>query len=181
MDFEDIRGRYAQIINFPNYFITEFGEVYSDRLRGYEKEHHLHKLTPKNPGNKSKYLNIVLCNEEGQVTESIHRLVAKYFVNGYFDGAVVNHIDGNNRNNVASNLEWTTIEDNVHKSYITSGKGPKRNYLTWELYSPTNELIGVFASHYEMADFINANKLNTSATQLIKKRRSRGYTVTARR
>ena len=177
MNFEDIRGRYAQINGFPNYFVTEYGEVFSNRLRGNEKQSHLHKLKPKNPGKCNKYLNVILCNDESHVTKSVHRLVAEYFVDGYFDGAVVNHIDGNNRNNSASNLEWTTTLDNVHKSYKTSGLGAKRNFKIWELYDPSNELIGVFTSHFDMEHFVSKNGLDTSGTQLTKDRNSRGYTV----
>ena len=105
LDFSIINGRYKQINDFPDYYITEHGDVYSKRLRGAEKDPKLRKLKPKNPGNNSKYLNIVLCNDDGQVTKSIHRLVAEYFVSGWFEGAVVNHIDGNNRNNEKDNLQ----------------------------------------------------------------------------
>ena len=42
----------------------------------------------------------------------IHQLVANVFVPGKFDGAVVNHKDGNKRNNVYTNLEWTTRSEN---------------------------------------------------------------------
>lgn len=177
MTFQNIKGRYKQIKDFPNYYITEFGEVYSDRLRGQEKSPHLHKLKPKDPGEKSKYLNIILCNEDGQFTKSIHRLVAEYFVSGYFEGAVVNHIDGNNRNNVASNLEWTTVKDNIHKSYKTSGVSAKRNYKKWSLIDPNGELVGVFTSHSDMENFVTKNHLNASPTQLTKKRSSRGYRI----
>ena len=44
MDFKDIKGKYKQIEGFQDYFITEYGEIYSIRLRGNEKEPHLHKL-----------------------------------------------------------------------------------------------------------------------------------------
>lgn len=37
MTFQEINGRYKQIKNFEDYFVTEFGEVYSMRLRGNEK------------------------------------------------------------------------------------------------------------------------------------------------
>ena len=180
MDFCDINGRYKKINGFDNYYITEFGEVYSTRLRGNEKEPHLHILKPKNPGNDSKYLNIILCTDDGQYTKSIHRLVAEHFVDGYFDGAVVNHIDGNNRNNTAANLEWTTIQDNVRKSYTTSGISAKRNYKIWELYDPDGMLVEVFKSHNSMESYVKENKLNTSATQLTKKGNSRGYMVIKR-
>ena len=35
----------------------------------------------------------------------VHRLVAEAFVPGYFNGAIVNHIDENPANNCADNLE----------------------------------------------------------------------------
>lgn len=180
MQFQDISGRYKPISGFPEYYITEFGEVYSTRLRGNEKEPHLHRLHPKNPGNPGKYLNIILCNDDGQYTKSIHRLVAEHFVDGYFDGAVVNHIDGDNRNNAATNLEWTTTQDNVHKSYETSGVPAKRNYKIWELYDPQSNLLGVFTSHLDMEGFVKSHNLNASPTQLTKKKNSRGYMVTQR-
>lgn len=166
-----------QIKNFPDYYITEYGEIYSTRLRGKEKSPHLHKLKPKDPGKSNKYLNIILCNQEGQFTKSIHRLVAEYFVDGWFPGAVVNHKDGNNRNNTADNLEWVTIKENVHKSYDTSGKPAKRNFLFWHLYNPNGEYIETFTDHRSVYDFILSNDLDTSPSQLIKTRSSRGYTV----
>ena len=177
MELQDIKGKYKQINCFPNYYITEFGEIYSDRLRGNEIEPHLHRIKPKNPGRKNKYLNVVLCNEDGQITKSVHRLVAEYFVEGYFEGAVVNHIDGNNRNNIASNLEWTTARDNVIKSYKTSGVSAKRNYKIWELHSPDGSSLGVFAGNTDLRRFIIDNNLNIAPAQLIKDRNSRGYTV----
>ena len=122
--------------------------------------------------------NIILCRDDGQYTKSIHRLVAEHFVNGYFDGAVVNHIDGNNRNNDCSNLEWTTIQDNVQKSYKTSGVSAKRNYKVWHLYDSKDNLLGVFTSHLHMEKFVKDNNISASATQLTKKGNSRGYYIT---
>jgi hypothetical protein len=177
MTFQDITGKYKQIKGFPNYYITEFGEIFSDRLRGHEKEPHLHKMTPKNPGKNNKYLNIILCNKDGQFTKSVHRLVAEHFVDGFFEGAVVNHIDGNNRNNAATNLEWTTARDNIHKSYKTSGVSAKRNYKTWMLFDCQDTLLGSFTSHNDMEEFVKKNHIDASPTQMTKKRNSRGYYV----
>lgn len=53
-----------------------------------------------------------------------HRYVAKAFhEDTYFDGAVVNHIDGNKQNNMADNLEWVTQSENVAHS-IRNGLAP---------------------------------------------------------
>lgn len=166
-----------QIDGFDDYFVSNLGNIYSQRLRGNEKVHRLRKLKPKNPGRKEKYLNIVLCRDNEQVTASIHRLVATYFCDGYFDGAVVNHMDGDNRNNNASNLEWVTVKDNVHKSYITSGVDQTRNYAVLQLIDPDGNIIGEFVGHNQLEDYVKTNRIDASPTSLTKYSRSRGYTV----
>ena len=47
----------------------------------------------------------------------IHFLVAYHFCQGYKDGLVVNHIDGNKTNNAAENLEWVTRSENDTHAY----------------------------------------------------------------
>jgi len=46
----------------------------------------------------------------------VHILVAKAFVDGWFEGAEVNHKDFNRANPFAGNLEWTTHKKNVEYS-----------------------------------------------------------------
>lgn len=46
----------------------------------------------------------------------VHRLVANAFVEGYFEGALVNHIDENKQNNIWTNLEWCTHQYNIQYS-----------------------------------------------------------------
>jgi 2-hydroxy-3-keto-5-methylthiopentenyl-1-phosphate phosphatase len=43
---------------------------------------------------------------------TVHSLVAEAFVDGYFEGAIVNHKDENKTNNRADNLEWVTYRQN---------------------------------------------------------------------
>lgn len=47
----------------------------------------------------------------------VHRLVAKAFCDGYFEGAVVNHKDFNKHNNASVNLEWVTASENQKHAY----------------------------------------------------------------
>ena len=50
----------------------------------------------------------------GHIYRSVHRLVAKSFVDGESDERIeVNHIDGNKLNNCADNLEWVSKKDNI--------------------------------------------------------------------
>ena len=172
-----IEERYKQIPGFPDYFVTESGKIYSQRLRGHEKVPKLRELHPKDSGNPLKYLNIILCRDGEQVTKSIHRLVAEAFVDGYFDGAVVNHIDGDNRNNHYTNLEWVTQLENIHQSYETSGMDQTRNYKWWDLYGPSGNFIHRFRGSYELMDYVRDNLPGVSASSLTKYFKSNGYTV----
>ena len=63
---------------------------------------------------KNKYLQVVLSKNGKLKTFSVHRLVAHMFVDGYFDGADVNHIDENKYNNKFNNLEWCTRKYNIN-------------------------------------------------------------------
>lgn len=66
-----------------------------------------------NPGkNGYGYQFVILCKDGKHKMTKVHRLVGKAFVPGFFEGAVINHIDHNPSNNVYTNLEWTTQKDN---------------------------------------------------------------------
>lgn len=59
----------------------------------------------------SGYLNVVIAGK----MHYVHRLVAAAFVQGYQDGLIVNHKDGDRKHNHAENLEWVTHrENNIH-------------------------------------------------------------------
>lgn len=49
----------------------------------------------------------------------VHRLIATTFIDNPLEKATVNHIDGNKDNNSLSNLEWTTISENLLHAYAT--------------------------------------------------------------
>lgn len=73
---------------------------------------------------KNGYLAIVLHKDGGEKSCYVHRLVAEAFCekNG---GNVVNHLDCNRQNNVASNLEWCTcLENNRYTLKLNGGLKP---------------------------------------------------------
>lgn len=70
----------------------------------------------------------------------IHRLVALHFVDGYFDGAVVNHKDENKQNNIWTNLEWCTKEYN--NSYGTINERRSKKHTGKKMSKESREKIG---------------------------------------
>lgn len=165
------------IDEFEGYYITNMGRVLCNRVSNRCKDGSMHEIKQKCGHNKQKYLNVICCNNNEQRTFMVHRLVAQYFVPGYFEGAVVNHIDGDNRNNKASNLEWITQRENIHKSYKTSHMGPRRHYIQWKFYSPSNLLLGIFDGVNEIGKFAEEHNLNLSVQSLKKYHCSKGYTI----
>lgn len=90
---------------------------------------------------RRKYMNLELnscgyyrirCNKKGQKFKKffVHRLVALLFVDGYKDGYVVDHIDGNKTNNIYTNLEWVSNSVNTKRSFDLGLKKPKKIKLT---------------------------------------------------
>lgn len=59
------------------------------------------------------YPMVVLCSNRVRKTTRIHRLVAQAFIPNPYDKPQVNHIDGDKTNNLVSNLEWVTSDENV--------------------------------------------------------------------
>lgn len=47
----------------------------------------------------------------------LHRLIALVFCDGFEEGKIINHKDGNKQNNFADNLEWVTQQENIKHSH----------------------------------------------------------------
>lgn len=104
------------------YMISNKGTVKSiDRII-YRKNRRLNKniiisLTEKNlkPQGKGKdYLYVRLYNDNCSYKDMyVHRLVALHFVSGWSQDKMVNHKDGDRKNNHCTNLEWVTSSENV--------------------------------------------------------------------
>ena len=90
-----------------NYLVSNLGRVKS-----------LNYIYPGNVGflkpiNHHGGYQVVHLSKKGKVyNRMIHTLVAKAFIPRQKGKPLVNHIDGNKHNNVASNLEWVTYKEN---------------------------------------------------------------------
>lgn len=72
----------------------------------------------------SGYELVHLCINGGRKACTVHRLVAAAFCEGFFEGADVNHKDGQKLNNEASNLEWCSRS---HNNYHAVAKRLKKD------------------------------------------------------
>lgn len=63
------------------------------------------------------YLQIMIARKK----YNLHRLVARLFCSGYASDLVVNHKNGNKRDNNADNLEWVTHGQNMRHAFRVLG------------------------------------------------------------
>jgi hypothetical protein len=113
-----------EINDFPGYFITEDGKVYSakkTKLISYKEGfvsyldyNNLRELKQKI--NKKGYYTIHLQKDGKSYTKTIHRLVAETYTPNPNNLPQVNHIDENKLNNCATNLEWMNNQQNTSYS-----------------------------------------------------------------
>jgi hypothetical protein len=94
---------------YPRYVIQKDGQVYS--------------LSKKRLINQfgTDYLRVtIIVAENGKrksTSRAVHRLVAQAYIENPNNFSQVDHLDGNKKNNVSSNLEWVTREENAKRSH----------------------------------------------------------------
>lgn len=70
-------------------------------------------------GRKKRYLATTYMEDGKQKHVYIHRVVAEIYIPNPDNLPQVNHIDGNPRNNMVDNLEWSSARDNILHAYRT--------------------------------------------------------------
>lgn len=144
-DIEGLEGRY-QISNLGR--VRSVGGVRDCSWRGvkYKRNHtgKLLKLKPCRTGYLGLNLGVNGCY-------LVHRLVAKAFVPGWFEGAQVNHKDENRHNNRAENLEWVTAMENMHYGNCQKKIREKIYKVPIEQYTLDGKLVATYASQKEAA------------------------------
>ena len=88
----------------PYYWISNYGRIFTEQRGGKL----LQPFT-----DKDGYKRLELATYPKAKKYYVHRLVALMFVEGYFEGAMVNHIDSVRDNNYYLNLEWVTAQENT--------------------------------------------------------------------
>ena len=95
-----------QIKNSQKYFIDIDGNIFNSR--GKKVKPYIH--TSKKYLDKGHLIRYAVDLDIGR--KILHRVIAENLVDGWFEGAYVDHIDRDPTNNHPSNLRWVTPSQN---------------------------------------------------------------------
>lgn len=120
----------------PYYWISNYGRIFTEQRGGK-------LLQPYT--DRDGYKRLELATNPKAKKYYVHRLVALMFVEGYFEGAMVNHIDSVRDNNYYLNLEWVTAQENTDH-------GVEHGFI---LVNNTSEFRNLNSAHsIETAEFV---------------------------
>lgn len=117
-----------KIKGFSNYEISSCGRVFSLKRKHNQSD----KMSNEEIELKIQYIDdayaiVGLTDDDGnRRMKSVHRLVAEAFIPNPENKRTVNHKDGDKHNNVLSNLEWATYQENSQHAHNT-GLNPKQS------------------------------------------------------
>ena len=124
---------------------------------------------------KDGYLLVSLYNGRGKVkTFKVHRLVCEAFYENPKKKPCVNHIDENKTNNVATNLEWCTYEENNNHGTRNARSAEAQSKSVGQ-YTRDGKLIKVWQSTHEVERLLGFNQGHISDVARGKQKTAYGY------
>jgi Mor family transcriptional regulator len=109
---------------------------------------------------KSGYPTLGLCRDGKKTFFTIHRLVAQHFIENPEDKPTVNHKDSVKTNNCATNLEWSTHQEQMHHAVAnnllevrgTPKYSPEMKQQLKEEYLLTSVSIAALSRKYKISE-----------------------------
>ena len=121
----------------------------------------------------NSYLTVILYKDKHEKNALVHVLVLESFVSIRPLGLVANHIDGHKHNNILSNLEWITQQENAMHA-IEKGLTPigKQRSTAKANEAQVNKIRHLFASGVRFARLSEQFGLTRETIRDIVRRRS---------
>jgi len=148
---------FIPINDFPNYSISNFGNVKNNRTGKNLKQ----------VFKKIGYFVVTLCEKGEKKQKTIHFLIANEFIPNPLNKQLIDHVDGNRQNNTLLNLRWATSEQNnsnrkkrENTSSIYKGVSFKKNIGKWAAQIKRVHL-GYFEDEIEAAKVYNQKAVET--------------------
>lgn len=125
--------------------------------------------------NQDGYLYVILCDDSSKKKKFfVHRLVCQAFHENPNNKPCVNHIDENKTNNIASNLEWCTYEENLNHGTRNVRSAKARSKPVGQ-YTIDGELVKVWQSAHEVERQLGFDQGHISDIALGKQKTAYGY------
>ena len=123
-----------------------------------------------------KYYHVTLFKNNVRKVCLVHRLVASAFVDNPLCKQQINHIDGNKKNNVASNLEWVTQRENIKHAYRIGLNTPHDGGTSKPIlaYDTNGNFVREYKSTNEAARLLNVSTGNIWSVLSGKRNRIKG-------
>lgn len=109
-------------------YLEDWSGIYEVSINGLVRDAKTKELLNQFMTKKYPYYQVYLIKNGKKYKRLVHRCVATTFpeiCGNYFQCAVVNHLDENKTNNIASNLSWCTYKENIN--YGTAKERAKNN------------------------------------------------------
>lgn len=164
---------WKDVIGYEGYYrVSNHGNILSCRQNIIMKQ----KIT-------KGYRMIGFTKNKKHKSYSVHRLVAKHFINNPENKREVNHIDENKLNNHISNLEWVTSKENANwgtrneriAEYVKNNHVGFKEKKIKQICPKTNKVIRFYNSVKEASESNGFHQGNISSCLTRKRAKASGY------
>ncbi len=151
---------------YSSYYVFSDGKIFSTKGNRYLKQ----------TQNSQGYLRVGVLDKKGKRWSIyVHRIVAQCFIPNPDNKPIVNHMDGNVKNNNIENLEWVTDKESMNHAIREGIKA--RGFKPVEQYSKEGKLMVTYPSLQEAAKALNVSRGSVCDACRGKYKTCRGYTL----
>ncbi|KKL13421.1 hypothetical protein LCGC14_2525920 [marine sediment metagenome] len=146
------------------------GQVYSrTKYKGFGRKEYVDWYPLKGHATGKGYMGITMSHENNRVSKTVHRLICMAFHRvPPFPSSQTRHLDGNGQNNLPSNLQWGTQEENwmdrkAHGRGIEGEKHPMAKLTDFQMKALKWAIETKLVSQHRAARILGMSQAGISA------------------